>query len=126
MGSGLDEHQVRMATEYIPAPSLAEAVDEHGPLGAAAAWRLTAETSSITTTGHFVGTAAYMSPEQARGKPVTTASDVFSVGCTLAYAVAARAPFGDGTGNATEGLRSGSLITACGTREGPWCSGFGA
>ncbi|WP_265569006.1 serine/threonine protein kinase [Streptomyces hygroscopicus] len=138
MGSGLDGDQVWMATEYIPAPSLSEAVKEHGPLDAAVAWRLTADlvqaiqamaragivhrdlkpsnvllapdgarvidfgvaqaadTSSITTTGQYVGTATYMSPEQTRGKPVTTASDVFSLGCTLAYAVAGRAPFGNG------------------------------
>jgi peptidoglycan hydrolase-like protein with peptidoglycan-binding domain len=56
------------------------------------------DASSITTTGHFVGTASFMSPEQARGRQVTTASDVFSLASTVAYALSGSAPFGDGTG----------------------------
>jgi Protein kinase domain/Clostridial hydrophobic W len=56
-----------------------------------------AGTSAITTTGQQVGTPAFMSPEQVRGTPVTTASDIFALGSTLAYAVSGRAPFGDGT-----------------------------
>ena len=54
-------------------------------------------TSSITVTGQQVGTPAYMSPEQVRGLPVVTSSDVFALGSVLAYAVTGNAPFGDGT-----------------------------
>ncbi|MFD3928755.1 protein kinase [Streptomyces sp. NPDC058614] len=54
--------------------------------------------TSITVTGQNVGTPAYMSPEQVRGKEVTAASDVFSLASTLTYAVAGEAPFGEGTG----------------------------
>ena len=57
-----------------------------------------ADASSITTTGHFVGTASFMSPEQARGRQVTTASDIFSLASTVAFALSGSAPFGDGTG----------------------------
>jgi WD40 repeat protein len=51
--------------------------------------------SRITTTGYFFGTYSYMSPEQVRGEVAGPASDVFSLGCTLAFAATAHAPFGD-------------------------------
>ncbi|MER7180034.1 protein kinase [Streptomyces hyaluromycini] len=54
--------------------------------------------TSITATGQNVGTPAYMSPEQVRGKEVTAASDVFALASALAYAVTGQAPFGEGTG----------------------------
>ncbi|MGW2051480.1 protein kinase domain-containing protein [Streptomyces sp. NPDC001858] len=56
------------------------------------------DSTSITATGQNVGTPAFMSPEQVRGKEVTAASDVFSLACTLAYAVAGTPPFGQGSG----------------------------
>ncbi|MET8163289.1 protein kinase [Streptomyces sp. NPDC005329] len=140
MGSGSDEDLLWVATEYIPGPTLEDAVEKRGPLDAAAAWRLMADLgraieamwragivhrdlkpsnvilaadgarvidfgivqaadgTSITTTGQNVGTIAFMSPEQVRGKEVTAASDVFTLASTLTYAVAGEAPFGEGTG----------------------------
>ena len=48
-------------------------------------------------TGHgAVGTAPYMSPEQARGLEVGSASDVFSLGSVLVFATTGRPPFGTG------------------------------
>ncbi|MFF2964667.1 protein kinase [Streptomyces sp. NPDC057963] len=57
----------------------------------------TTDASSLTMTGQHLGTPAFMSPEQADGRDVGTASDVFSLGSVLAVAVTGSAPFGEGT-----------------------------
>jgi serine/threonine protein kinase/WD40 repeat protein len=54
-----------------------------------------AEDSPMTTAGMVVGTYSYMAPEQLRGEVAGPASDVFALGCTLAFAATARITFGD-------------------------------
>jgi predicted ATPase len=46
-----------------------------------------------TDPGVFLGTAAYASPEQARGEPVNSASDIFSLGIVLYELATGRHPF---------------------------------
>ncbi|MDQ0386119.1 outer membrane protein assembly factor BamB [Streptomyces sp. DSM 42143] len=53
--------------------------------------------SRMTQTGVVVGSPGYMSPEQALGKDIGTAGDVFSLGSVLAFAATGRGVFGDGT-----------------------------
>jgi serine/threonine protein kinase len=55
------------------------------------------EGTSVTAAGMVVGTPGYMSPEQAEGRQAGPASDVFSLGCVLAYAATGNAPFGGGS-----------------------------
>jgi eukaryotic-like serine/threonine-protein kinase len=54
------------------------------------------ETSMLTQTGTVMGTPGYLSPEQAEGAPVTFATDIFSLGGVLTYAVTGTPPFGAG------------------------------
>lgn len=49
--------------------------------------------AQLTEVGAVVGSPAYMSPEQANGEPVTSASDVFSLGSLLCMAATGTAPF---------------------------------
>ncbi len=59
----------------------------------------TAETRTTTGAGILLGTAGYMAPEQARGRPADARSDIFSVGAILYEMVSGRRAF-DGATNA--------------------------
>ncbi|MEU4320633.1 serine/threonine-protein kinase [Nocardia fluminea] len=49
--------------------------------------------AALTEVGAVVGSPAYMSPEQANSEPITSASDVFSLGSLLCMAATGTAPF---------------------------------
>jgi hypothetical protein len=127
-----------MATAYVDGPSLADQVEERGPLSVKAVVSLAAglaeglqaihrtglvhrdlkpsnvllagdgpriidfgisqvrEVDRLTADGIVVGSPGFLSPEQALGREVGPASDVFCLGAVLSYAATGWGPFGDG------------------------------
>src|SRR4029077_10643768 len=81
-----------------------------GDLGIARALHA-AEGGKLTETGLALGTAAYMSPEQATGEQVDGRSDIYSLGCVLYEMLAGTTP--------TAGPTTQAIITKKVTGEAP-------
>ncbi|HEV7167324.1 MAG TPA: serine/threonine-protein kinase [Micrococcaceae bacterium] len=79
------------------------AVDESGALRTGLHAKLTdfgiariTEGTRLTATGSTVGTAAYLSPEQAKGMPLGPASDIYSLGLVLLECLTGRTEYPGG------------------------------
>ncbi len=68
-------------------------VDENGQAKVTDFGIARAGASEMTETGSIMGTAQYLSPEQAQGHAVTPASDLYSIGVMLFELLAGRLPF---------------------------------
>jgi serine/threonine-protein kinase len=53
----------------------------------------TAGDSALTAVGRVLGTAAYLAPERATGRPATSAADLYALGVVLYQMLAGRLPF---------------------------------
>jgi serine/threonine-protein kinase len=69
-------------------------------------------TYGATQSGVILGTAAYMSPEQARGKPIDRRTDIWSFGCVLYECLTGRQTF--------EGETTSDMIARILEREPEW------
>ncbi|MFD3698286.1 protein kinase [Streptomyces sp. NPDC058646] len=58
-----------------------------------------ADATSLTGSGVTIGTPSFMAPEQAAGRRVTPATDIFALGQVAAYAATGTPAFGEGTGH---------------------------
>ncbi|MFI5746586.1 serine/threonine-protein kinase [Streptomyces sp. NPDC051644] len=56
-----------------------------------------ADATSLTGSGVTIGTPSFMAPEQAAGRKVTPATDIFALGQVAAYAATGSPAFGEGT-----------------------------
>lgn len=84
-GKGIVHRDVKPSNLLIKANGTVKLVD-FGVARSAAA-------SNLTGTNAIVGTALYMAPEQARGLPVSAATDVYALGAVAYHCLAGRPPF---------------------------------
>ncbi len=91
---------------------LAKALDQAPSLKPQADNSPTITSPALTQAGLILGTPAYMSPEQARGKAVDTRADIWAFGCVVFEMLAGRPPF--------DGETTADTLAAVLEREPDW------
>jgi tRNA A-37 threonylcarbamoyl transferase component Bud32 len=83
---GVVHRDIKPANILMPSPNWALLAD----FGIA---KLLNDSQHLTMTGFIIGTAAYMAPEQAAGKPTDARTDLYSLGVVLYEMLTGRVPF---------------------------------
>jgi serine/threonine protein kinase/regulation of enolase protein 1 (concanavalin A-like superfamily) len=84
---GLVHRDIKPANIWLEAPNGRAKILDFGQA------RAEREDVQITRSGTIMGTPAFMSPEQAEGEPVSSSSDLFSLGCVLYRLCCGQLPF---------------------------------
>src|SRR4051812_6838056 len=87
---GIVHRDIKPANVLLPAPDWPMLAD----FGIV---KLRDDNQQLTNPGLVIGTAAYMAPEQARGKPVDARTDLYATGVVLYEMVTGQVPFEAGT-----------------------------
>ncbi|WP_426625413.1 protein kinase domain-containing protein [Leifsonia sp. McL0607] len=88
-GAGVVHRDVSPANILLPESTASGVIAKLTDLGIA---RLI-DDAKVTATGTVIGTASYLSPEQAGGRPLTGATDVYSLGLVLLEGLTGRREF---------------------------------
>lgn len=87
---GVIHRDLKPANVLLPSPNWALLAD----FGIA---KLMNDSQHLTMTGFIIGTAAYMAPEQAAGRPIDARTDLYSLGVVLYEMLTGRVPFDSDT-----------------------------